>query len=276
MSIRRYSVGIALAFGLSAAAGPEWDEGEGGGGEAGSVPASAEAVTGTGTITKISGRLNGNGLITGGAGVGDFQDMYLIRIVDPVNFRATTLQAFQGFADFDAQLFLFQPDGPDAFARLANQDATMGTTDPLLLPFANDGTGAQISSPGLYYLAISGRPSQPLGASGPMFQFDMTTEVSGPDGNGGFDPIIGWSGPGETGRYEIIVEGVEGIPVGKLGCDPADIAPPFGQHDFTDVIVYLSKFNAGILNVTDLAPPFGQLDFSDVVAFLIEFADGCP
>lgn len=271
MSIRRYSLAIALAMGATASAGPEWMEM----GEAGSLPGNAQPVSGSGgPVTVISGRLSGAGL--GPAGVGDFQDMYLIKIEDVNAFRASTLIEFDGFAEFDAQLFLFQPDGPDAFARLANQDATVGTTDPLLLPFSTDGTGVQLSGPGLYYLAISGQPSAPLSMSGPMFQFDLTTEVSGPDGNGGFDPVDGWTGPGETGVYEIGLRGVVSIPVSELGCDPADLAEPFGLHDMTDVLVFLTAFSANNVGLVDLAPPFGSLDFSDVVAFLLEFADGCP
>ncbi len=277
MSIRRYSLAIALALGASAAAGPDWDEGEGGGGDAGSFPGSAQVVTGTGGgVLVISGRLGGPGALPGRGIGGDFQDMYLIRIDDPEAFRATTLMEFDGFAEFDAQMFLFQPDGLLGFALLANQDATVGTTDPLLLPFSTDGTDVSIQEPGLYFLAITGRPSSPLSIAGPMFNFASPTEVSGPDGNGGFDPISDWSGPGETGEYKIGLRGVVSIPIGELGCDPADIAPPFGLHDMTDVLVYLSQFGMGVLDLTDLAPPFGSLDFSDVIAFLLEYADGCP
>ena len=265
-------LGVWVGF---CAGGPDWDEGEGGGGDAGSVPAGAEAVTGTGVdpVEKISGRLSGFGRGAGTPGGGDFQDMYLIRIADPKNFRATTLADFGGFAGFDAQLFLFKADGTGL---IANLNAGTPTTDPLLTPTANDGTGAAVTDPGLYFLAISGAVSLPGNSDGPIFQFNSPFEISGPDGNGGVSPIAFWNAPGETGRYEIALQGVLSIPVGEVGCDPADLAEPFGQHDFSDIVVYVSQFSAGVLNVTDLAPPFGVLDFSDVVAFLTEFADGCP
>ncbi len=101
------------------------------------------------------------------------------------------------------------------------------------------------------------------------------TEVSGPDGNGGFNAFTDWLGNGETGDYKVGLRGVVSIPISEIGCDPADIAPPYGVHDMTDVLVFLSEFNGGILDLVDLAPPFGSLDFADVIAFLLEFADGC-
>ena len=271
MSIRRYSLAIALAFGASAFAGPEWMEM----GESGSVPGNAQATTGNGALAKISGTLSGPGAgpkLGAPGATGDFQDMYLIKIVDPLNFRATTLPGLNGGAEFDAQLFLFTPDG---LGLVANLDATAGTTDPLLLPDANDGTGAIIDAPGLYLLAISGFPSFPRSINGPIFEFDLFQETSGPDGNGGSQPIIGWNGPGQFGQYEIALTGAELIPVNELGCDPADIAEPFGEHNFSDIILFLSEYSAGVLDLTDLAAPFGVLNFSDVIAFLTEFADGC-
>ncbi len=58
------------------------------------------------------------------------------------------------------------------------------------------------------------------------------------------------------------------------GC-PADLAEPFGQLDFSDVIAFLTAF-ASMDPRVDCAAPFGQFDFSDVVEFLTLFAEGCP
>jgi len=55
----------------------------------------------------------------------------------------------------------------------------------------------------------------------------------------------------------------------------ADIAEPFGQLDFSDVVAFLTAFGAQD-SVADLAPPIGQWDFSDVVEFLVQFSGGCP
>ena len=59
------------------------------------------------------------------------------------------------------------------------------------------------------------------------------------------------------------------------GCNPADLAPPLGSLDFSDVVAFLSAFGA-MDPAADLAPPFGSFDFSDVVAFLSAFGAGCP
>ncbi len=55
----------------------------------------------------------------------------------------------------------------------------------------------------------------------------------------------------------------------------ADLAPPFGTLDFSDVVAFLTAFGA-MDPSADFALPFGQFDFSDVVAFLGAFAAGCP
>ncbi len=58
------------------------------------------------------------------------------------------------------------------------------------------------------------------------------------------------------------------------GC-PADLAEPFGQLDFSDVVSFLTAF--GTMDpAADFAEPIGQFDFSDVTAFLIAFGAGCP
>ncbi len=59
------------------------------------------------------------------------------------------------------------------------------------------------------------------------------------------------------------------------GCNPADLAPPFGALDFSDVLAFLNAFS-NMLPAGDLAPPVGVYDFSDVIAFLTAFSDGCP
>src|SRR5687768_16896364 len=79
--------------------GPEWVEE----GDAGSNPGNAQNTTGEGPLLALRGSL-GSGL-----GGGDFEDMYWIFIEEPRDFRATTSVEFNGFAEFDSQLWLFQP-----------------------------------------------------------------------------------------------------------------------------------------------------------------------
>ncbi|MFI4897916.1 MAG: GC-type dockerin domain-anchored protein [Phycisphaerales bacterium JB059] len=59
------------------------------------------------------------------------------------------------------------------------------------------------------------------------------------------------------------------------GCTLADGAEPYAQLDFSDVIAFLSSFDAMSVEA-DLAPPYGDFDFSDILAFLTDFATGCP
>ncbi len=64
-----------------------------------------------------------------------------------------------------------------------------------------------------------------------------------------------------------------------LICGPADIAPPFGSLDFTDVITFLGAFANELYWVNALAPPStfsASPDFNDVVVYLTIFAAGCP
>jgi len=58
-------------------------------------------------------------------------------------------------------------------------------------------------------------------------------------------------------------------------CSIADLAPPVGVLDFSDVLAFLTAFGA-MDPGADLAPPAGVFDFSDVIAFLGAFGAGCP
>ncbi|MEM7628044.1 MAG: GC-type dockerin domain-anchored protein [Planctomycetota bacterium] len=55
---------------------------------------------------------------------------------------------------------------------------------------------------------------------------------------------------------------------------PADLAAPFGQLDFFDVLEYLALFDASD-PAADLAAPFGAFDFFDVLEYLGQFDAGC-
>ncbi|MEZ6243615.1 MAG: GC-type dockerin domain-anchored protein [Phycisphaerales bacterium] len=266
MRIRTAITTIGVLASL-ASAGPEWTEG---GQDAGNLPGNAQAAKGSGPLHHIGGELASSFFVRGLPA--DFQDMYLIGIDDPENFTATTLVGFGGFAQFDAELFLFFADGRGLLASLASQEEGR---DPLILPFANDNTKASIPYKGRYLLAISGRPSSPRSQMGdsPIFNFQSFDEVSGPDGPGAPFPIDAWSGPGEQGQYLIALTGATLVP---FGCNMADLAAPFGVLDFSDVVQFLIYFSNGDLIGADIALPFGVLDFTDIIFFLDLFATGCP
>jgi hypothetical protein len=194
LTTRLCAIGTCLVFAGAAFAGPDWVEI----GDAGSTLGSAQQTLGTGPLNSITGSLNGGLRV-----VGDFEDMYLIRVVDPVNFSMTLLGA-----SFDAQLFVFNVTlANEAFGLLANDNTPSGNI-PFVGPFANDGTGAALKNPGVYAIAISGAGRQPVSVNGLIFNFFSPTEISGPDGPGGINPHTGWSGEGQTGDYTITMTGV--------------------------------------------------------------------
>ncbi len=184
----------ALLFAESRAlAGPDWVEH----GDAGSTLGGAQQTIGIGAIHTISGTLGGQTL------TGDFEDMYLIRVLDPATFSMKVIGA-----NFDAQLWVFNVTIPgQAFGLLANDNTPAGI-NPIVTSLATDGTGAQLKVPGVYAVAISGAGRVPVSLNGPIFFFGSPTEISGPDGPGGINPHIDWTGEGETGSYTIQTEGV--------------------------------------------------------------------
>jgi len=223
-------VGVAaLTLSSTSFAGPDWVED----GDAGSSQATAQHITGVvgGQVQRIIGQLTGTSATAGGT---DFEDVYLIYITDPENFMVSTSAQHGGFADFQTSMWLFDYDG---FGQLGNvytpqgqlgspagEGGGGGAIGSTLLNTATDSTGWVVSKPGLYYLAITGVPNHPL-ASGAtegqdIFTFDQFDEISGPDGPAGleFPWLKWWWGEGETGSYNIVVQGVGEIPApGALG-----------------------------------------------------------
>jgi hypothetical protein len=59
------------------------------------------------------------------------------------------------------------------------------------------------------------------------------------------------------------------------GCNPADLAPPFGLLDLSDVTAFAQAFLAND-PMADLVAPEGLLDLADVLAFVQAFTGGCP
>ncbi|MEM1186606.1 MAG: GC-type dockerin domain-anchored protein [Planctomycetota bacterium] len=58
-------------------------------------------------------------------------------------------------------------------------------------------------------------------------------------------------------------------------CNAADLAPPSGFLDLSDVNAFITAFLAGDPSA-DIAFPFGFIDLSDVDAFIADFLAGCP
>ncbi len=82
---------------------------------------------------------------------------------------------------------------------------------------------------------------------------------------------IDWNAPEFPGDQFIVIP----VNSGNPGCNPADLAAPFGSLTFADISAFLSAFSSQD-PVADLAPPIGSFTFADISAFLAAFAAGCP
>ena len=198
----RLIVASAALFSVAAPAwaGPEWTEPP----DAGSLPGDANVTTGLGPLSGIKGTLTGASP-RGASGPGDFQDMFAIEIIDPATFSAFVAPNGNGAPTFDTQLWLFDSNGQGVLGNDDNSATGSGLSG--FFNSATDTSGASVSAPGRYFLAISGAGSVPLDDAGNLiFRLDVVGEVSGPDGS--LSPIALWSGPGEVGEYEIQLTGV--------------------------------------------------------------------
>ena len=59
------------------------------------------------------------------------------------------------------------------------------------------------------------------------------------------------------------------------GCNPADIAAPFGVLDLADIGAFVNAFTSQD-PAADIAPPAGVFDLQDLQAFITNFTAGCP
>jgi hypothetical protein len=192
-----WSVLCASLLGVSSTTfGPEWVEDDSGG-DAGSVPAVAQPTVAAGPVVRIRGALTGISGIPTLTGGPDLEDMYIIQIVDPGTFSATTVPEFGGSAEFNTRLYLFDQDGnPLLGSDDTLIDTVAGTTTSsgsTLLNMATDDTNVVLLESGIYFIAITVSPRVPRDGDGnPQFMFATPTEVSGPDGPGGDNPIEEW------------------------------------------------------------------------------------
>jgi hypothetical protein len=174
-------------------------------GDAGSFRRSAQ-------VSSSGAGIGGN---LGGArpnpGVADFEDCYIINIVDPIIFQAQTSVE----SEFDTQLWLFglsTENDDDALGLLGNDEIPGGPPGPSFMPNqSNDGTNVVITEPGCYMMCISAFDNDPLDGDpgSPIFNQRLRQEVSGPDGAGGGNPHRGWFQDIGQGDYLILFQGVD-------------------------------------------------------------------
>jgi hypothetical protein len=77
--------------------------------------------------------------------------------------------------------------------------------------------------------------------------------------------VIGLGGPSGDGI----------LLTGPMGCNPADLAEPFGVLDLGDIGTFVQAFT-GQDPIADIAPPAGVFDLGDLAAFVTAFSSGCP
>ena len=174
----------------TALAGPDWLEQ----GDAGSAILTAqkpERPVGAQSLQSVAGSL------ASGFNQPDYEDLYYIRIMNPGTFSIRPV-----FADFNVVLYLFNITvNGEGYGLLGNDNESPTSNLPKLTAFSTDGTGVQVSVPGDYVLAVTGFGRTPVSRNGPIFNLASPTEISGPDGPGGFNPLMDWTGIGETGTY---------------------------------------------------------------------------
>jgi hypothetical protein len=176
-----------------------WNETLDGGGDAGDMPATSQAISGSGPLAGIRGTIAGNEA-----------DMYAIYICDHTVFSATTVNSS---TSLDTQMFLFDGTGHGVTA----DDDSAGTSQSTL-------TSQFVTTNGLYYLAISEYDKDPRDISGNELWIDTPYDVERqPDALGAANPIASWDANGAGGGgYLILLTGV------CRGAPP----PPCGSADF--------------------------------------------
>jgi hypothetical protein len=187
---------FALAFAplsIAQATATTWTEV----GDAGDLPPNAQAVTGEGPLTSISGTISN----------ANDEDMYKICLLGGKTFSARTAS---GSVIIDPQLFLFDAAGLGVYANDDDGPLTQQSHLPAGHPLTP-------TLPGIYYLAISAWNNDPVSSGGLIFPDDPVSNNTavGPTGPGGGSPISGWTSGGNTlsiaagGGYTITLTGAE-------------------------------------------------------------------
>jgi hypothetical protein len=227
-------------------------------GDAGDLPATAQAVTGSGPIPGITGTLR------------DIMDadMFQIRICDAAAFSADTVNA--GMTFDDTQLFLFDNAG---------RGVVFDDDDPQLIGYHSHISAQLVPGNGLYYLAISSWDEDPVGAltGQPIWEDAPYNLERPPDGPAAAEAIGGWDGGGDyAGQYLITLTGVCSVGPAPCyaNCDGSTTAPILNVSDFA---CFLNRFAAGESYANcdaSTTPPV--LNIGDFACFLNAFAAGCP
>jgi hypothetical protein len=153
-------------------------------GDAGRLPSTAQVTAGSGPLDTILGNLFHPDFTLSALDV----DLYLIRIFDPLNFSAATVNA-PGLYVSDPQLFLFTSAGTGVYMNDDDESGVHGSQSRL--PAAHAFSPAR---PGSYFLGIGWWNNEPLSVTGTIFSSVNVSGTNGLDrGAGGANQVTAWN-----------------------------------------------------------------------------------
>ena len=133
--------------------------------------------------------------ITGTLSSDNDVDLYRVYLPGNQTFSATTVDN----SNADTRLFLFKANGQGVYF---NDDVDSDTYQSTL----PDGHPLTPQTAGNYYLAITSYANDPVSEDGIIFGSGSFTDVLGPTGTGGSQPLSGWSNDGDdSGSYFISI-----------------------------------------------------------------------
>jgi hypothetical protein len=189
-------VALALAATPTGAVGATWVEA----GDAAGIPATAQSATGSGALTRITGRITH---------VND-DDLFKVCLTGGGAFSAEVVPRPLVENFLDPQLFLFDHRGRGVYA---NDDRGPFDTpdDADYFPRLPARHALTPTAAGVYYLGISNFDNDPVSPRGDVFeQALLSTDIVGPSELGGSRPVYDWNdvGFGSTfSRYTIRLTG---------------------------------------------------------------------
>lgn len=194
---------IAVAGLAGAAQAQSWNESLNGGGDAGDLAGTAQLVSGSGSLTSIVGLFGANDV-----------DLYIVRVVDPTNFLATTV----GGTSLDTQIWLFDmagmgiahnDDSPSGGLQSRLQGADVFSTGA----FAGSTIASMLVAGQNYIVGVSRYNRDPQDSTpAAIFANSPFNGIHSRSGTAG--ALAGWVGStsASTAAYTITLAGVEYVP----------------------------------------------------------------
>jgi hypothetical protein len=219
-------------------------------GDAGQLPGTAQAPSGSGSLPGIQGTLTANDV-----------DMYQINICNEANFSASLVNG----TTFDTQLFLFTTAG----IGVAFDDDTAVLQSALTSTF--------VTANGNFLIAVAGYDNDAVDAGALELWIDTPFNVErAPDGPGAANPVASWSGAGASGPYTLTLTGTcyPSSNTCYANCDGSTGTPKLTANDFT---CFINAFANGLSYANcDGSTSNPTLTANDFTCFVNAYALGCP